>query len=354
MDGVVPEGSRGRGARGRVVVAAAGAVLATIVGVTVLGPGSERPEAGAGAAGTTSPSGSWRTEHWHDVSVEVPADWWYGGGLMPGDTTGPYACFPEPSVIPEGERSDDRAEATGYVGRPIALTDVCIGDLDAGPLAGPAWPYLWFGAPLDVGTEDLGDGWVRETIEVNGSRITVASDNDALRERILGSARGGETCMSAVEPAADADVFPRIEGGDAAEADALTVCAYRVREPAGRFPVADLTYAATLGDAAVHRYLVALQDGERPRDQCPALDAPEHEWVVLELEDGDGDVLRRDVVHLVCAGVDVGSDSLRGFETVELTPDMVRPWAVGGIPAVVYGPTGGKGAMLDSFIGPLG
>ena len=32
----------------------------------------------------------------------------------------------------------------------------------------------------------------------------------------------------------------------------------------------------------------------------------------------------------------------------------VEPWANNGIPAVVYGPTGGKGAMIDSFIGQLG
>jgi hypothetical protein len=32
----------------------------------------------------------------------------------------------------------------------------------------------------------------------------------------------------------------------------------------------------------------------------------------------------------------------------------VEPWAHNGIPAVVYGPTGGKGAMIDAFIGPLG
>ena len=38
----------------------------------------------------------------------------------------------------------------------------------------------------------------------------------------------------------------------------------------------------------------------------------------------------------------------------EMVAAGVEPWAHNGIPAVVYGPTGGKGAMIDSFIGQLG
>jgi hypothetical protein len=64
--------------------------------------------------------------------------------------------------------------------------------------------------------------------------------------------------------------------------------------------------------------------------------------------------VRRDIVHLGCPGIDVDGTSLDGSQLVELTPELVEPWAVGGIPAVLYGPTGGKGAMIDSFIGPRG
>jgi hypothetical protein len=60
------------------------------------------------------------------------------------------------------------------------------------------------------------------------------------------------------------------------------------------------------------------------------------------------------VVHLACPGVDVNGSTLKEYRTVKLTPAMVRPWAVDGIAATVSGPTGGKGAMIDSFIGPLG
>ena len=59
-------------------------------------------------------------------------------------------------------------------------------------------------------------------------------------------------------------------------------------------------------------------------------------------------------MHLACPGVDVGGATLDGFRLVELTPALVEPWAVGGVPAVLYGPSGGEGAMVDSFIGPQG
>ncbi len=51
---------------------------------------------------------------------------------------------------------------------------------------------------------------MQQTVEVNGSRLTVATDDKPLRERILASARGGETCMSDVETQAESDAFPRL------------------------------------------------------------------------------------------------------------------------------------------------
>lgn len=75
------------------------------------------------------------------------------------------------------------------------------------------------------------------------------------------------------------------------------------------------------------------------------LGGPGGEWVVLHL---DGATY---VVHPGWRGCPVVSS---GDKVVELAPQLVEPWAVGGIPTVLYGPTGGKGAMIDSFIGPLG
>src|SRR5687768_7266272 len=77
-------GARGRLRRRRrtttAVVAAALAVVAVPVGVAVVGG-----EAGDGPDGrdpTTVadvPDG-WRTETWHDLSVDVPPEWGFGGG----------------------------------------------------------------------------------------------------------------------------------------------------------------------------------------------------------------------------------------------------------------------------------
>ena len=72
----------------------------------------------------------------------------------------------------------------------------------------PEQPYLWFDAPVDIGTVDLAGGWTQQTVAVNGSRITVATDDDASRRQILASATGGETCFSELEHLDDPAAAP--------------------------------------------------------------------------------------------------------------------------------------------------
>ncbi|MCD4526225.1 hypothetical protein [Nocardioides sp. cx-173] len=51
----------------------------------------------------------------------------------------------------------------------------------------------------------------------------------------------------------------------------------------------------------------------------------------------------------------MGADRLAGLETVRLTPEMVDPWAVQGIKAVVRGPSMGRWPDFSGyFIGPQG
>ena len=114
-----------------------------------------------------------------------------------------------------------------------------------------------------------------------------------------------------------------------------------------------LTYAARSDGAA--RGLRALAGGEQTRLRC-ASSANGFEWVVLRFEGtdpfGSGPMFHEVVVFLGGAGCPrVQLDAGTGLV---LSPELVEPWATGGIPAVVYGPTGGKGAMIDSFIGPQG
>ena len=137
------------------VLLGAGAVAVTVAAVAVLAPGEPPPRAGAEPTGSTAPRpAEWRTEYWHDVAVDVPADWWYGGGPM-ADGEQALACYAEPIVSPEGERREGRgSSAPGWVGRPLHLTDVCavVGEQR------PEKPYLLFDAPVDIGTVDLAGG----------------------------------------------------------------------------------------------------------------------------------------------------------------------------------------------------
>ncbi len=307
-----------------------------VLTVAGCGSGAAAPVAApSSASGPSATAGEWRTEYWHDVAVDVPADWWYGGGLMPAsDGSGPLACYPEPIVDPVGGRSRGSGSASGWVGRPIGLSDVCADPTAGGPP--PEQPYLWFDAPLDPGTEQLGDGWTRETHEVNGSLVTVATDDDRLRDRILATATGGERCFADLDALADVGARVPTTG------DGTTVCTYR--QEGDRVW---LTYAAPLASARAEEFVEAFAAAEpfRPMGrECDVIFA-DSDWAVLDIA---GTTY---VVRFRARGCPVVSD---GRRAVELTPRLVEPWATGGIPAVVVGPTGGKGAMLESFIGVQG
>lgn len=309
-------------------------LLLLVPGLAACGTETSEPAArtatGTPAAGAPASDG-WRTEYWRDLQVDVPADWGFGGApFRVGGSS--VACAPTSMYSASGEPVPDGG---AYVGRPLTLTDMCMGDLSGVPRA----PYVWLGADVEPGTHDLGGGWVQESVEVNGSLLTVTSDDAALRERILGSATGGETCLSEIEPSSD-EPFARTVDGAARDAETLTVCAYRVLGEDG--DVAPLVYADVLSRDAVAAYLDATQ-GAGVEDQCPNADVEEREWVALELGDGEGNVLRRDVVHLVCPGIDLGAADVHGFENVELTPARTAPWSHNGVRAALY-----------YFIGPQG
>ena len=131
------------------------------------------------------------------------------------------------------------------------------------------------------------------------------------------------------------------------QATSLIVCAYRRESEDG--PVS-LTYAARADEVADITYN-AVARGEHKRLRCTSA-VEGSEWVVLQFAGkdalGPGDLTHRVVLYLSGAGCPRAQ--LNGNTAYVLTPAMVEPWAVGGIPYVVYGPTGGKGAMIDSFI----
>jgi hypothetical protein len=332
---------RRRAGRVTAGLAAAAVVVAGVTTVALDRDDEAQPDPGDPpvASDTVSPvDGVWRTEYWRDMQVDVPDDWGWGGA--------PPACGVGPSRSSGGLRVASDSDVP-YVGRPISNTDAC--PPQPSP---PAASYVWLGADRKVGVVDLGGGYVEETVEVNGSLLTVATDDEGLRERILASATGGETCMSELDTRDPG--FPETVPGDVwRQGVVLNVCVYQAPAPARM--QAELVYASTLATNRLHAYLDAVEDGEEPRDQCPTLDYVEGEWVVLEVGTEEGDILRRDVVHTFCPGIDVGTDTLGGFETMRLTPALADPWAVEGIGAVVYGSSMGNSAAFgDYFIGPLG
>ncbi|MFS3129895.1 hypothetical protein ACLM5J_15960 [Nocardioides sp. Bht2] len=345
--------------RWRTPLLAAAAVALLVGGGLALGQRADEgrsPAADRAADPVATPGGSdpgWRTEYWRSVAVEVPDSWGFGGApfeLSPGSLA---ACAPSAMVRADGERDWEQRDAGGYVGRPIMLTDACQGYQDGAEFTPPA-PYLWFDAGVGEGTVRFDGGFVQQTVVVDGVKLTVGSTDAGLRERVLESARAETPCAPTVDQDREPWPAPSAAGREIAT---MRVCAYRVdRSRPETVAEPQLSTAIEVGDSATRRYLDALRGREQARDQCPRLDVAESEWVVLELLDDTGAVLRRDVVHLAgdCAGVDVGARGLANLVTSKLTPAMVRPWAVASIPATVYGPSGGKGALLESFIGPQG
>lgn len=322
--------------RGAMAVVAAAASVAAVVTVGVVVDSGDDPHPPAEDRGGEPLPAGWRTEYWRDLTVDVPADWGYGGAPVRSGRD-LVACYPEAMVGPDGARIEGRP-TLGYVGRPIMLTDVCALYPDIRP-GGPEAPYVWLGADIEPGLVDLGNGYVQETVEVNGSTLTVATDDPRLRERILDSADGGEQCFS--ELAAPPSV--PVEEDFGAPASGMLVCAYGEDEGG----VIGLTYSAVLDDRAARAF-------ESAYDRAPSLPAgrtcdlgDDVDWVVLIVED------RRYVVYTHghgCPRVDgpVGP--------VRLSEELARPWAVGGIPATVSaGATTERDQWVyDYFIGPQG
>lgn len=322
-------------------VAAVAAVVAGAIAFPRLGDDGV-PTATADRGGGVS-GGEWRTEYWKDVSVEVPADWGYDAAPYGGDGgANPTWCH---GTLP----------GRGYVGRPVRLSDACTVYRAGGEA--PTAPYVWFDAPVEPGTVRLPDGYTQQTVERSGVRITVATADPRQRNRIVDSIGGGEACLSEVDTSGPIshDAAPK-----GAVATRLRVCGYRASgEAPGAEPV-PLVYAATYGHRALSVYQHSLEEhGARPTG-CPSGGQQlEANWVVLELLDDAGDVVRQDVVHLVCqGGIVADTDTLEpATHWVPLTEATVRPWAGPATHAIIggYGLDASASRWAwDYFIPPLG
>jgi len=349
------EVGRRRRTRWGVGVAAAAAVVLVVGGVAVATGGGDaetkQPPVVSEPTATDEvrPADlmAWRTEYWGGVAVDVPADWGYGGAPFRSGREA-LACYPEAMVGPDGSRLRQPGDR-GWVGRPIGMTDVCAGYpwIEHSPQEEPAAPYVWLGAAVEVGTVDYDNGFVQETIEVAGTALTVATDDVELREEILGSARAGHLCA----PTLAAIPYPRTGAASDRRGGLVraAICAYR-RDGEGPY---QLSYAAELDRVDAEQAFAAAERAP-VAGIPPDCDYEPFEFVLLDATYNDefpNDVLDRTAVYEMGCG---GSIALGNGPARQLTAAAVEPWAGNGIPSVVVGPTGGKGAMIDSFIGMQG
>jgi hypothetical protein len=289
--------------------------------------------AGPPAVAGDPPPTQWRTELWRGVSVDVPADWAYGSAPMgmAGDTV---ACAATAVVSASGGPVRDE-RSVPYVGRPIPLTDVCQVYPFIGPDSDPpSVPSVWLGADVEIGSDDLGDGWVRKTIEASGTTITVTSDDPDLRERILASVSGARVCASGLQaPTRVHDML--IEGYGLPKS--LEVCVYR-RSDAGEL---ELAYGTVLGTGAARAFGIAVGRAEPRKMDCG--DEPPSEWVTLKVTGtsypnapiGVGGT--QDMV-IGCGVVETGPG-----QTYELDQGVLEALRVEGLPAVILALIGPQG-----------
>lgn len=332
--------------RGRRRAALAAAAVAVLVGggatAVVVGGGDDDPQQVATdpTSAPPEPAGPWRTESWGGLTVDVPADWGYGGAPM--HSGGDVVACPGAPETGDGD--------IGWVGRPILSSDMCTVYpwLSSSPQEQSTTPYVWLGAAVEPGVVTYAGGLVEETVEVEGETLTVASTDPALRQHIIDSARPVEEC-----PDSWGDTIPAGNSGmtDEGRGDPIdaVVCSYR-REGNGYA----LTYARTVETDVVDRSWQAQAAAARITHDDTCMGEGPDEFVVVEARYtdrfGSEPLVQRAVFEMGCAGeVDLGPDFLDNGNQIRtrMTRAGVTPWADAGIATVVHAPTDGQ------FLAPL-
>jgi hypothetical protein len=123
-----------------------------------------------------APDAGWRWESYKTVQVQVPTDWsQYVSG--PAPCTAIWSPSSSSSTKPVIGRFNDWLGPTSYVCEDAVLP------------ADRRQQYLWFNDVQAPGIKQYDAGWTEETRIVGGVKISVLTQDDALRRRILDSAR---------------------------------------------------------------------------------------------------------------------------------------------------------------------
>ena len=140
------------------------------------------------------------------------------------------------------------------------MTDVCAlyPWIEHSPQEEPVAPYMWLGAAVEPGVVEYDNGYVQETIEVDGTTVTVGAADAGLREKILGSARIDEDAICPLTYPGVPDGAVDTMANGAMGPPFAWVCAYR-RTGDGRF---DLSYADSVD-------LNAANDASDAQMACP-------------------------------------------------------------------------------------
>jgi hypothetical protein len=321
--GPARSGARARRRRRFAVTGAVGlAAAALVTAVVVQNAGGPDGPDGTTVLDSVEPLPTeWRTEAWHTIQVEVPADWAWGSA--PVESGG------------ESLRCGGPDEDVPYVGRPVMASDVCAMAKHLEPTA----PYVWLGADVEPGTVEVGNGLVQTTVEVEGTRLTVATRDPRLTDLVIRSAVPTRACRPQLDRAPTVETM-LIEG--LAEPRSALVCAYAPREERDESGPYDLVYLAELDAAGAAAFHAAAYDGGT--ESSPRFCASSTGERVLVTVNG---------VDPMGGGFEVSQDLVvdPGCREVQGSPGMVSPlgdagmdaWAVGGLPVTLYG-----------LIGPMG
>jgi hypothetical protein len=322
-------------------LAAAGVAAAVVTAVVVRDDGrapggKEDPDGVAVDPGPDEPlPTNWRTETWHGLSVDVPADW--GWGVAPTSAMSgqrdQYLCGgPGALVESSGKRRVNPVGTEPWVGRPNMASDLCM--QSATPDAKAA--YVWLGAAIEPGSVDAGNGYTQETVEVAGTTLTVATRDAGVRARIIASAGPSDSgCAPSLD---DPPVVEGMLTEGLRNPTSAKVCAYRHDEGAATW---DLVYATTLDAEQATRYHSQVYDGgfESSPDFCESY-VDERVLISITGDDpmGSTEVTQATVVDPFCHEVS-GAPGM----VSPLSDQGMKAWSRNGMQVSLYG-----------LIGPMG